>query len=129
MMSEFVVRRASWHYRLLSFAGYTHGYIKGMNFCEYWRSIAGWLLVYFIFASFISGIGFVIVYALIKDPVEFAVGVGLVVVITTTILGGVYTAVEGIPKFRDYLAAKEPGLIRTKYRSWKDKYCPSIKVE
>jgi hypothetical protein len=129
MMSEFVVRRASWHYRLLSFAGYTAGYIKGMNFCQYWRSVAGWLLVYFIFVSFVSGFGFVIVYALINSPSTLFLSLGMLLVVVSFAIGLVYVLTDGLPQFLEHLSKKEPGLIRTKYRSWKDKYCPAIRVE
>ena len=132
----YIVKRNSWHYR---FNNELKSRYKSMpqDFCSYW-SMTLWNIFKFLvlsvpIVSFLSVIG----YNLYQDPISWLIAFGTVIGLIATALILAWIAVDGIPTFITWCINRngkidsepQPGLIRMKYRSWKERHCSPLKYE
>jgi hypothetical protein len=144
MMDAFVVTQDSWHFRFNVFIlrklgcskWYATDSVKDRkDFCSYWRltilSVMGTAFVLLIFGlvgAFLSFLGFHFVIAFMSSPESYLIGVAAAFGM------GAFFWVTG--KFFDFIStrrgamkSKEPGMIKTKYKSWKEQYCPMVEFK
>lgn len=130
-MSKFVVNKNSWHFKLQDATG-TIPQIR-RDFCSYWR---GTILSLFIVAIIV----FTILFSL---SLCFVIGDGIfgeyfsddIVGRILSLLSGVaFTAsimifvvfISSMPTYRAEEGKKDPSIFVVKYKSWKEKYCPTV---
>lgn len=141
-MSNFIVNKKSFHYRLNSFLKRT---LLGQNlwnfesklptdFCSYWRMVVINSIISLITISLISLILIALIMKIVEEPIGFIIGFGGVVGVVALIIGWVYM----FHWIKDTIRASNDrkrrenipdGIIKTKYKSWKQKYCPSIEYK
>ena len=131
---EINLNKSSWHYQLATAYGSLHKNETVTDICYYTRQvIKGVFLAVFItclisVAAFcvidmFMGIGFSIAYGamLMNTP-------GLVVLILIFSIGALCALALASDKVSKSNRNKEPGFVRTAYRSWKDKFCVKVKL-
>lgn len=130
-MDTFIVNKTSWHYRFLLCTGVMYYDLRRRdNFCAYWRLVVWKLFVATIGA--LAGILLIglLVYALYVNP--WAVGtvaLQVLLFITGIILSIAFWEYleHKLKNFNDSAKSGEnTSLLATKYRSLKDKVCPSV---
>lgn len=151
-VKTFIVNKDSWHYRLnvkmlresevFLWDDHVEVYIQTMdNFCKYWRLTAVNLIkVAFMFAIVLAVVAVVlavvigVVVAAVTHPFETGVFTGLVLTVLAIIFG-LYLLSDSSEK-RKQEAVKaalrnksNDGLVKTKYKSWKHKICPSVEFK
>lgn len=152
-MEKFVIKRDSWHFKFLRWAKDAKKKPNSFeerlprDFCSYWNSIIGYMIMTVV-ASLMLGVFVIsvlmitvflalVVYTMLNyiAVVLGATGTTHIALYSFGILffciGAFFAAKKLILKARDnYLhEEKTPGLIKTKYRSWREKYCPMIEYE
>jgi Na+/H+ antiporter NhaA len=123
----FRVRRTSWHYKLLRF------FVCEIpeDFCSYWRKITGVFLMCLIGTGLVSTMLFyllVVPYILAEHWLDGLIFQVLVAAVVGAVVGLVYLIVLFVSWLDNYEPPQNPGLVRMKYRSWKDKYCPMVEI-
>ena len=123
----YIIKRNSWHYK---FNKFMISSFKPMpyNFCAYW-SMTIWHFFKFIFvAAPFSIFAFVIGSVIYKDPIAALIAFGGTVVIIFIALILAWLITDRIPKaYKTKITEKQPGLIRMKYISWKERHCSPVK--
>jgi len=143
--NEFVVKKNSWHYNILYFRfvkvnkygiNYFNEYVIPRDFCTYWRlvftTIVGSIMVTAAISIIIAGLSLLIYNNLFPSLVTIGIAVGIILAIVLSV-----ALVETITRYLKKRVAskltentpKADGLFTTKYKSWKQKYCPKIVLE
>ena len=136
MIESYKPNKKSWHYRVAKRAS---GGNMPVDFCQYWRTI----LLFVIFTGSIGTfLSYVVVgwfyglyllffnFNLFEDGNWWALGffLGSMLIYASLLFSLVWLLVKGyeeiFEKRRQNYVAKPPGLINTKYRSIKYKFCP-----
>lgn len=130
-MKTFKVNRNSWHYRFQD-AVETDPHLR-KDFCSYWRGLVYAFLkvVWLMFALVAIAITTLFVFNIIGSLVVFFaypdITWSFLNEVSATLLGG---SIFSIALYIWYKIAnavdKQPSLIATKYRSWKDKVCYKV---
>lgn len=148
-MENFTVKETSWHYRLIKFVFFAgpvysekHDWDKVVfkerlptDFCSYWRAFTKALLVlgfYTLMALTAFAIPVLLIIAIIMSMIVEPLATGAVGALILLCVGTAALFIKGksmSKKYAKHLSTTEPGMIRVKYRSWKDKYCPSIEYK
>lgn len=151
MSGEFVVNKASWHYRWIAFVyamsnvvlflrwkgyypnrsmvNYYEGHtFRPHEFCGYWRAVLLWPAIKIGFSSFFLFAIYTNAVALGWGKISFgvlwliALAVAVIVILAALIwVSAWYTKYEQKRGERN-----EPGFVKTLYRSYKNKYCPTV---
>lgn len=133
-MNTFVVNKTSWHYRFLICTGVMHYELERRdNFCAYWRLVVWKLFVATVGA--LAGILLIglLVYALYITPwVVGTMALQVLLFLMGIILPiALWTYLED--KLKSFNKSAKSGentsLLATKYKSFKDKVCPSIEYK
>lgn len=128
-MKPFKIKRDSWHYKLNHRFLNSYEYNMGRweedhaDFCSYWRAT--------FFRMIGATLGVLIVgvpvtaflYLLFTAPMATLGAVAFVTAIFA-FATAVFVGVSALQKWKRGRAHREPGLIGTKYMSWKGRYCP-----
>lgn len=132
-MHEFIVSKSSWHYRIARLFNSEY-HIRYMNFCQYWRHlIFGSIIItvlsagaLFLISMFLYGL-----YWMIADPSSEVAMLMYILFFILFIGFSIFMIIVAIEKLfgRGYLKVSENNIIKVKYRSWKEKYCPMIRIE
>jgi hypothetical protein len=130
-MKPFIINRNSWHYKLASKGKYWDVLGEPTDFCSYWRIVMFGLLEYLVLVAFLSLIVLFMAVSFYVNPVSTTIGL---VAIFSIIFGvfGFHKLVIFLKENKqkhDYDVAfnrKQEGLLRMKYRSWKEKICPKV---
>lgn len=132
-METFKVSTDSWHYKFLTKTGDSRYDIKYgcKDFCSYWRKVffrGVVTLVVVALATILTGL---YLNGLVFHTSNTLIGTGIVLGV---IASGIATLVI-IDLLQDKMRerareneGKPAGLIKTKYRSFKDKYCPMVEI-
>lgn len=136
-MNTFIVNKNSFHYKFNKFIKTTFKgvpsrvfeYCLPADFCSYWRMTAFNVLFTLLVSMFFGMIGIIIGHQFIVDPIGASLAFASVIVVIAIFCG----TIMGIYYIKDYtknkLQNKPDGIIRTKYKSWKSKYCPMIEYK
>jgi len=151
-MNAFKISHNSWHFKLIkwsklspwtNFGDYATRFDIEMfykylpeDFCTYWKMfLFGILKILFhtaLAVGIITLIGFtffVSISTLINDPVSFFIGLGIITV-PLGFLMFVAFLINYIDRTRGRnMKFKEDGLIVTRYKSFKEKYCPMVQYD
>lgn len=127
-MNKFKIRTNSWHYKLLQTWGTSHYEIdRMMNFCSYWRKVVGCMIMTAIVLGFIALLAGLMIYAIVTAPIQ-SMGITLATIgILAACVGCTYGSIKVSQSFNSAYENSD-SLIMTKYRSFKEKYCPMIEV-
>lgn len=133
-MDSFKVKTNSWHYRFLTFMDQTPQKTCG-DFCSYWRLFIAMACVF----AFLVAVGCALVVGTILGPIwtlfsYYALdGQSLTWTMAGVFIWSVVFFVCAGKNFgawcqrrHDNALRREPGLFITRYRSWKEKFCPAI---
>lgn len=131
-MTEFVVKKSSWHYKLnVKMATnrflFNNWLLYDASFCSYfWLTI--FKLIFLIAAMFIAcSLVFMLGYVFYLYPWEFMKAVAFLTAISAAFIASFFGIIF-VGKFFEK-TSKQKSFFGTKYDSWKHKYCPSIRVE
>ncbi|PHS22268.1 MAG: hypothetical protein COA84_14010 [Robiginitomaculum sp.] len=148
-MEKFTIKDTSWHYRWIKWVYFlspahrldsrwdteTFKTRLPTDFCSYWRrftmasSIAAFYAACATFsASVVALVIGGIIYSIFTDPSGAAIVAGIIIGIIAFIIA-IFGGVKGYDKVDAYLTVTDPGIVRTKYRAWKGKYCPVIEYK
>lgn len=141
-MNTFKINTNSWHYKFQD-AMETYPSTR-TDFCSYWRGLV-WAFLKVVFAiiavtGFLVGVGVithVIGYLLLKpiypDFIETTAGsiVSMLVgIVVSAIIGAIPFVWDHYKKrrkeFKTITHQHQPGILKTKYRAWKDKVCYKV---
>jgi hypothetical protein len=128
-----VINRSSWHYRFLAFTG-TICYNEPKDFCSYWRTFLFRGFFTLLFVSLILfllfGFYFIHPWQVVASHQLLALASLVTIIALFGTIGGIWFLVDWYNEYRrkNYVE-KEPGLIKTAYLSWKDKYCPKMEYK
>jgi hypothetical protein len=133
-MNKFVVKHDSWHYRFLKFWDVKWWQLPD-DFCSYWRMVMVRGLISFVLVSFVVAIVGGLGYGVYSNPLGVAFGTLLLASVLATSFGVVYAGYgiyklfkKGKNKLSETVETSD-NLFVTKYKSWKDKYCPMVEYE
>jgi hypothetical protein len=113
------IKTNSWHYRLLDSLDFDHP----TNLCSYfWKTV--WAIVFL--AGAVSLSLFVFFVLIVAPYLGEYWWHGLVV---HGAIAAIVGAVFGSLALKDRVVNSEPGLVRAKYRAWKDGYCPRLEFD
>lgn len=140
-MENFKVSKDSWHFKV---AGWGHAdrslFWYPKDFCSYWRTVVLKLLFAFILTTFVSYV-FASPFGLLydwwmgnelSDDSWWSGGVAVLVIGFTLAIGaGAAVVIRNLAEksSRRRSSPKPPSLLKTKYRSWKEKYCPLVEYD
>lgn len=140
-METFKIKRNSWHYWLMTdiFPISESTIQNSMDFCSYWRGVV-FRLFGIVLAFVITNLVFLIVGVAFTSDfgwslnlfLSWLLGFGLIssfILALFLVFLIVYFSLEVIDYLEENKKEREPGLIRMKYLSWKEKFCPAIEVE
>lgn len=132
-MKEFRVNRNSWHYKMIADDDWKRwpAVHEAKDFCTYWRRVIGYLLIFGVLSGLRVGglcaiIGW-IGYGLLFQTKPFLIGFGFLLAMFALAYSVVLLFV-GFNKIKEKFNSEE-SIIGTKYRSWKERYCPKIVYE
>lgn len=139
-MNAFKVNRDSWHYKTISMTkdphdriGYWRERWEPTDFCSYWRAFAFSILkIVFIvgfitaFIAFFLVVAWTLITAMIANPAGGFGVIGFFALIFGTLYGTRRLYVWNKTRER---TVREPGIIATKYKSWKESYCPMVEYD
>lgn len=132
----FDIDRFAWHYTLThSFYSFEQGHNEPRNFCEYWQKFMlaslSWIGIGSGVIAAISGLGYGAFMFLTN--ISAAGPPTLVIILLGLLIWGfekiIKIAIAKIKGQKRKNVAKKPGIIRTKYKSWKKSYCPMVKYK
>lgn len=145
MSDVFKVKSTSWHCRMNRNV-FSRYYFSTMasNFCWYWRmtlwgllhtffGVAWVVMVSMFLTGFVTGFLTKFVMWFISNPggatvdiLQIAIGAAVVAGILWTIRKLGIVAKEAVDAKAQ---SDDPGIVITKYRSFKDKYCPAVEID
>jgi hypothetical protein len=128
-MQTFKVSEKSWHWKPVGFWKSMFSlHHKPENFCQYWRWFVFGSAAILILSSVATFFLAALAYATYLYPLDaFYVVLSVVGAIGVVILF-LYVLV-GVDRYKRRRKDVEPGIIGMKYRSWKEKFCPSVVYE
>lgn len=141
-MNNFVVNKNSFHYKLNCFMKTTVGnvdkrqleYRLPRDFCSYWRMTffsALWLTLLFLLVGLLAT---AIISQVIIAPLTSAIVVGSGLAIVGFVIAMVYLMEylkDSTERKREHREKNNipDGIVATKYKSWKQKYCPRVEYK
>lgn len=145
-MKDFDVSRSSWHWRM-NRAVFSGSYRNTMsaNFCWYWRmtmwgifhvlfNVGFYLVVAFVLSLLTALAGTSIAHAFMADFSGTAIYVGKIIGFVVGLFAGLFAIGWSANKYSAHVREQQadpnykPGLVKTKYRAFKDKYCPAVNI-
>ena len=141
-MNNFVVNKNSFHYKLNYFMKTTVGnldkrmfeYRLPSDFCSYWRMTffsAFWLVVLTLVIGLLST---ALVSQVVTNPITSLIVVSSILLF----IGFIFSLVYGYDYFKTLAENRRErreknnipdGIIVTKYKSWKQRYCPRVEYK
>jgi len=125
-MEDFVVDRTSWHFKMVEYFNAGFNYPK--DFCSYWRIFILGMIYIAVAVSLIIAALSAFAYGVYTQPLAVLGGFACIVGIFGAAIGVAY-AIECVKERRRTAAfdtTVQPGILQTKYRSWKDRICPRV---
>lgn len=136
-----IVNKNTWHYRFIADSPFN----PATNFCKYfWQAPAiltiyiGMILLFILSCIFILSPWIALVIAWYSgDPLMWIFGEPLAVMSLIVQLIGfsLFISIFSVNKYKEWKYSlpekppsepKPPGLIKTYYKAWKEKYCPTL---
>jgi len=127
-MNTFKIKTNSWHYRMLKIFHDDWLIQNRKDFCSYWRMWFFTALVAGILSIIAAIIATGAIIAAFTHPGEVAGGALFVIGIFTFVFA-IFVGIEKTKEKINNTTEAEAGLILTKYRAFKGKYCPKVEFE
>lgn len=142
-MSNFVVNKKSLHYKVNLFARttlmpdskyYFETYKLPKDFCSYWRMTFFSVLYIFFLFTVASLLLMFFGFNAVTNPIPFFTTIAAVVLVFAMAIGLVYLKEMMDDRKQRRLEFKKENnipdnIVVTRYKSWKEKYCPSVTYE
>lgn len=129
-MNKFKINSNSWHFKFNVWFGDIYAVQKRRDFCSYWRLTARNVVFTTLMGSFVAFLLIMGVVLSVQNPLDAVAVVGMIIA-SLGFIAAVMWAINRLSIRRQRIRDENraPGIIKTKYMSWKERHCPLIEYE